>query len=62
MPNTHLVRDTRQTYLSINVELYASQANGPYSRHMTTLLKCDLLIMDDFDPQPFPPPAIQDLD
>jgi DNA replication protein DnaC len=43
------------------VELTASRANGSYNRHMTTLLKCDLLIMDDFGLQPLPLPAIQEL-
>src|SRR4030042_3152978 len=43
------------------VELNASRANGSYSRHMTSLLKCDLLVMDDFGLQPLLPAAIQDL-
>jgi DNA replication protein DnaC len=43
------------------VELTASRANGSYNRHMTSILKRDLLIMDDFGLQVLPPAAIQDL-
>jgi DNA replication protein DnaC len=42
-------------------ELNASRANGSYNRHMTALLKCHLLIMDDFGLQPLLPAAIQDM-
>ncbi len=42
-------------------ELNASRANGSYNRHIATLLKCDLLILDDFGLQPLFPAYIQDL-
>jgi DNA replication protein DnaC len=42
-------------------ELHQARANGTYSRHMTLLLHCDLLILDDFGLQPLTPSMIQDL-
>jgi DNA replication protein DnaC len=43
------------------MDLNASRANGSYSRHITTILRADLLILDDFGLQPLPQSAIQDL-
>jgi len=42
-------------------DLNASRANGSYSRHITTILRADLLILDDFGLQALLPVAIQDL-
>jgi len=42
-------------------DLNASRANGSYNRHMTSILKCDLLVLDDFGLQVLPLAAIQDL-
>ena len=42
-------------------DLNASRANGSYSRHIASILRCDLLILDDFGLQALPPAAIQDL-
>ena len=42
-------------------DLHAARANGSYNRHITAILKADLLILDDFGLQALPPPAIQDL-
>ena len=42
-------------------ELNASRANGFYNRQLTTLLRADLLILDDFGLQPLSPIAVQDL-
>lgn len=42
-------------------DLHADRANGSYNRHMASILRCDLLILDDFGLQALSPPAIQDL-
>ncbi len=42
-------------------DLNASRASGSYNRHFASLLRCDLLILDDFGLQTLPPVAIQDL-
>jgi DNA replication protein DnaC len=42
-------------------DLNASRATGSYSRHIASILRCDLLILDDFGLQVLPPAAIQDL-
>jgi len=59
-----LKRDLRvisKSTFRLLADLNASRANGSYSRHMTSILKCDLLILDDFGLQALPPAAIQDL-
>ncbi len=42
-------------------DLNASRATGSYSRHIASILRYDLLILDDFGLQALPPAAIQDL-
>ena len=42
-------------------ELQAARANGSYSRHLANILRCDLLILDDFGLLALPPTSIQDL-
>ena len=42
-------------------DLNASRASGSYNRYFASLLRCDLLILDDFGLQTLPPVAIQDL-
>ena len=42
-------------------DLNASRANGSYNRLLTSLLRADLLILDDFGLQSLSPVAIQDL-
>ncbi len=42
-------------------DLHAARANGSYNRHLALILKCDLLILDDFGLQALPTTAIQDL-
>ena len=42
-------------------DLNASRANGSYSRHIASILRFDLLILDDFGLQALPPAAVQDL-
>jgi DNA replication protein DnaC len=42
-------------------DLQAARAIGSYTRHLTTILRCDLLILDDFGLQALPPTSIQDL-
>jgi DNA replication protein DnaC len=42
-------------------DLQAARAIGSYTRHLTTILRCDLLILDDFGLQSLPPTSIQDL-
>lgn len=42
-------------------DLNAARANGSYSRQLSTILHCDLLIMDDFGLQALSPASIQDL-
>jgi DNA replication protein DnaC len=42
-------------------DLHASRANGSYNRNITSILRCDLLILDDFGLQSITPAAIQDL-
>lgn len=43
------------------VDLNASRANGSYNRLMASILRCDLLILDDFGLQSLSPVSIQDL-
>lgn len=43
------------------MDLNTAKVNGSYHRLMASILKCDLLILDDFGLQSLPPPAIQDL-
>ncbi len=42
-------------------DLHASRANGSYSRHLSAILHCDLLILDDFGLQTLSSVAVQDL-
>lgn len=42
-------------------DLNMARANGSYQRHLTAILHCDLLIIDDFGLQPLTPVMIQDL-
>ncbi len=42
-------------------DLNASRANGAYSRNIAAILRCDLLILDDFGLQTLAPTSIQDL-
>jgi len=42
-------------------ELHASRASGGYPRALSRILKCDLLILDDFGLQALSPGSIQDL-
>ncbi len=42
-------------------DLYTARASGTYSRLMTRLLRCDLLVLDDFGLQSLSPQAVQDL-
>lgn len=42
-------------------DLNASRANSSYTRHLAAILRCDLLILDDFGLQPLSPVAVQDL-
>lgn len=42
-------------------DLNASRANGTFSRHLSAILRCDLLILDDFGLQPLSSVAVQDL-
>lgn len=42
-------------------DLNASRANGTFSRHLSAILRCDLLILDDFGLQPLASVAVQDL-
>jgi DNA replication protein DnaC len=42
-------------------DLNASRANGSFNRLMASILRCDLLILDDFGLQTLPPISIQDL-
>ena len=42
-------------------ELNSSRANGSYNRNFASILRCDLLILDDFGLQTLPPVSIQDL-
>jgi len=42
-------------------DLNSSRANGGYNRMMTSILRCDLLILDDFGLQSLSPVSIQDL-
>jgi DNA replication protein DnaC len=43
------------------MELNTSKSTGSYHRLLESILKCDLLVMDDFGLQALPSPAIQDL-
>ncbi len=42
-------------------DLNASRANGSYNRHLSAILHCDLLILDDFGLQALSSVAVQDL-
>jgi DNA replication protein DnaC len=42
-------------------DLNAARASGAYLRVLSTILNCDLLILDDFGLQSLPPACIQDL-
>lgn len=42
-------------------DLHAARANGTYARLFTRLVRCDLLVLDDFGLQALSPQAIQDL-
>lgn len=42
-------------------DLNSSRANGAYSRTLASILRCDLLILDDFGLQSLLPVSIQDL-
>jgi DNA replication protein DnaC len=43
------------------MDLNTSKSNGSYHRLLESILKCDLLVLDDFGLQALPLPAIQDL-
>jgi DNA replication protein DnaC len=43
------------------MDLNLAKTSGSYQRLLTSVLKSDLLILDDFGLQTLPPPAIQDL-
>lgn len=43
------------------MDLNTAKATGSYHRLMASILKCDLLVLDDFGLQNLPSPAIQDL-
>jgi len=51
---------SKSTYRLL-ADLNASRANGSYNRYITAILRCDLLILDDFGLQTLPPVSIQDL-
>jgi DNA replication protein DnaC len=42
-------------------DLQVARSNGSHSRHLTRILNCDLLVLDDFGLQPISPQAAQDL-
>ena len=51
---------SKSTYRLL-ADLNASRATGSYSRTLSSILRCDLLILDDFGLQTVPPVSIQDL-
>jgi DNA replication protein DnaC len=51
---------SKSTYRLLN-DLNASRANGSYNRIIAAILRCDLLILDDFGLQTLSPVSIQDL-
>lgn len=51
---------SKTTYRLLN-DLNASRANGSYNRIIASILRCDLLILDDFGLQTLSPVSIQDL-
>jgi len=51
---------SKPTYRLLN-DLNASRANGSYTRILASILRCDLLILDDFGLQTLSPVSIQDL-
>ncbi len=51
---------SKSTYRLLS-ELNASRANGSYNRFIAAILRCDLLVLDDFGLQTLPPVSIQDL-
>lgn len=51
---------SKPTYRLLN-DLNASRANGSYNRIIASILRCDLLILDDFGLQTLSPVSIQDL-
>jgi len=51
---------SRPTHRLLN-DLHAARANGVHTRLFTRLVRCDLLVLDDFGLQALPAQAIQDL-
>lgn len=51
---------SKSTYRLLS-DLNASRANGSYNRFIAAILRCDLLVLDDFGLQTLPPVSIQDL-
>ena len=50
-----------KTTYRLLADLNASRANGSYNRIIASILRCDLLILDDFGLQTLSPVSIQDL-
>lgn len=51
---------SKSTYRML-ADLHASRATGSYNRHIAAVLRCNLLILDDFGLQALPTTATQDL-
>ena len=51
---------SKPTHRLLN-DLQAARASGAHARLMTRLLRCDLLVLDDFGLQALSPQAVQDL-
>lgn len=57
----HNLRVISKPTYRLLTDLNASRANGTFTRNFGAVLRCDLLIMDDFGLQALPASAIQDL-
>jgi DNA replication protein DnaC len=51
---------SRPTHRLLN-DLHAARSSGTHARLLARILRCDLLVLDDFGLQSLPPQAVQDL-